>query len=246
MNCLKKLKCLNALDIKLLAMLFMLCDHMWATIIPGHTFLTNIGRMAFPIFAFQIAEGFCKTKNFKKYLGRILLFALISEIPFNIMYSGGYIYPFHQNVLFTFALALLFLKLIDISKKKGTFIYICSVVISLFLGYTIGFITCVDYFGYGVLTVILFYMTRDIKYSHLVQLVGMIAINGVIMKGMMLDYSLLGINIYFPQQAFAVLSLIFIWMYNGSRGPDSRAIRLLTYSFYPVHILVLCIIALFV
>ena len=53
----RKLKCLSALDLKLLAMTLMLCDHLWATIVPGAMWLTNLGRLAFPIFAFQIAEG---------------------------------------------------------------------------------------------------------------------------------------------------------------------------------------------
>lgn len=243
MNCFKKFKCLNALDLKLFAMFFMLCDHMWATVIPGHTFLTNIGRMAFPIFAFQIAEGFCKTRNFEKYLGRIFIFALISEVPFNLMYSGSIFFPFHQNVLFTFALALLFLRFIDSAKRKGPVLYIAAIVFSVFIGYFAGFITFVDYFGYGILTVILFYVFREGRYSHIMQLLGMIIINGFMMNGMVLRYDLFGIHISFPQQGIAVFSLILIWMYNEKHGPDSKAIRLLTYAFYPAHILILYIIA---
>lgn len=58
MTVLNRLKCLNSLHLKLLAMALMLCDHMWATVIPGAAWMTSIGRLAFPIFAFQIAEGF--------------------------------------------------------------------------------------------------------------------------------------------------------------------------------------------
>ena len=97
---------LNAFWLHILAMLFMLSDHLWATVVPGREWMTCVGRLAFPIFAFMIAEGVYHTKDLKKYAKRLFLFALLSEIPFNYMYDGGPIYPFHQNVLWTFLLAI--------------------------------------------------------------------------------------------------------------------------------------------
>ena len=69
---------LSGLDLKLLAMAFMLCDHMWATVIPGNDWLTCVGRLAFPIFAFQLAEGYAHTRDVKDYRRRVLLWAVIS------------------------------------------------------------------------------------------------------------------------------------------------------------------------
>ena len=57
MKKLQNLKCLNGLTLKLLAMALMLCDHMWATVVPGGQWMTNLGRLAFPIFAYFTAEG---------------------------------------------------------------------------------------------------------------------------------------------------------------------------------------------
>ena len=73
---------LNAMSLRLLALALMLLDHMWATIVPGNDWMTFIGRLAFPIFAFQIAEGYYHTSDFKRYAKRLLLFALMAVIMF--------------------------------------------------------------------------------------------------------------------------------------------------------------------
>lgn len=109
---------INSFTLHILAMLFMLCDHLWATLFPAQEWLTCIGRLAFPIFAFMIAEGCYYTSNVKKYMQRLFLFAVISEIPFNLIMGSSAIYPFHQNVLWTFLLGLLSIQIIEKAKKE--------------------------------------------------------------------------------------------------------------------------------
>ena len=145
--------CLDSLTLKLLAMALMLCDHLWATVLPGWMWLTHIGRIAFPIFAFQVAEGFQRTHDRKKYLLRMLAFALISEIPFNYLYYSSPVFPFHQNVMFTFFIALLLMLGLEKVRSKGAGLYILAAVLSLPVGYFLGTIGMVDYYGSGVVTV---------------------------------------------------------------------------------------------
>ena len=242
----RKLKCLSALDLKLLAMTLMLCDHLWATIVPGAMWLTNLGRMAFPIFAFQIAEGWTHTSDRKKYRRRMLLWALATEIPFNLMYGGGIIYPFHQNVLFTFWLALLCLAFVEWAGKRGRAAYWLAAALACVLGYYLGLLTMVDYFGYGVVTVLLFYLVRDLPLRPLWQLAGLAFINLGLMKGMTFPVTLLGHTVDFPQQALALLALIPVWLYNGEQGPHNKTIRRACYAFYPVHMLILAVLWLYV
>ena len=234
---------LSGFDLKLLAMLLMLCDHLWATIVHGNDWLTCVGRLAFPIFAFQIAEGWAHTTNRKEYRRRVLVWALISEIPFNLMAAGGFIYPFHQNVMFTFWLAMLLMGLIDRGEQKSRPAYALSIAAALLGGYLLGFVLFVDYYGYGVVTVLVFYLARKVPYGWLVQLLGMGYLNLFLMKGLVYPIVLFGQEWLFPQQGFALLALPLIWMYNGSPGTRNKLARRLGYAFYPAHMLILALLA---
>lgn len=233
----------TSLDLKLMAMAFMLCDHMWATVIHGNDWLTCIGRLAFPIFAFQIAEGYAHTGDPKAYRRRMLIWALISELPFNLMTGGGLINPFHQNVMFTFWLALVILERIDRTRERGRFLGWLMAAVWLGAGCLLGFVTFVDYFGYGVFLTVMFYLFRGHKTY---QFVFMGLVNILWMKGLVYPVEWLGQEWLIPQQAFAMLALIPIWLYNGEQGPYNKTIRRACYAFYPGHILILSLIGMFV
>ena len=109
----EKKRGIDSFTLHILAMLFMLCDHLWATLFPAQEWMTCVGRLAFPIFAFMIAEGCYYTSNVKKYMLRLFLFAIISEIPFNLIMGSSVFYPFHQNVLWTFLLGGLSIQIIE-------------------------------------------------------------------------------------------------------------------------------------
>ena len=96
----------TSMSLHIMGMIFMLCDHLWGTIVPGNDWLTCIGRLTFPIFAFLIVEGYFHTSNLKKYASRLLLFAVLSEIPFNLAMGSRIFYPIHQNVLWSFLISL--------------------------------------------------------------------------------------------------------------------------------------------
>ena len=239
----KKLKCLNALDLKILAMVLMLCDHLWATVVSGNRWLTDIGRMAFPIFAFQIVEGYFETGDLKKYLKRLFIFAFISELPFNLMYSGELFFPFHQNVLFTFCLGLLLIRWVDKQREKGKVRFIITFFLAALLGFLGGTVLMLDYYGFGILMLLLFYIFRNSSRGWIGILLGMIWINGFLMAGQDIPFTLLGHEFFFPQQAFAIFALIPIWMYNGKLGPHNKKIQLAAYSFYPAHMLIITVIS---
>ena len=242
----KKWKGLSALDLKLLAMALMLCDHLWATVVPGAAWLNDLGRLAFPIFAFQVVEGYFCTSDYLRYLKRMFLFALISEIPFNLMTGGGLLNPFEQNVMFTFCEALLLIRLMEKAREKNVWLWLLSVVFCLGAGYVLGTVTFVDYYGSGVVMVLLFYVFRGKKLGWLGLLLSMLYVNTELIGGMMYDVTLLGHSFQYYQQSYAVLALIPIWLYRGRQGPHSRGIQLACYWFYPAHMLILSLLALYV
>ena len=226
---------LNAMWLRILALALMLLDHMWATVVPGNDWMTFIGRLAFPIFAFQIAEGYYHTSNFRRYALRLLLFALISEIPFNLMMGSSVINPFHQNVMFTLLLGLLGIRAVDRARQGGSLWKSLGILLLVILGGAVGL---VDYGYLGVLTVIAFGVLRGFRGEKPAQLVAMILLHGVLVEGRVL---ILG-SFEIKEQILAVLALIPIWLYNGEKGPRNKVLQYGCYVFYPAHMLILHLI----
>lgn len=237
-----RIKCLNGTTLKALAMVLMFLDHACWTIAFEYQWLTCVGRLAFPIFAFLIAEGYRHTRDFDCYFRRMLLFAVISEIPFNLMTGGALFHPFHQNVMFTFCIALLLLRQVDKAWKRSPWQGLLVAAFAGCLGYGLGFITFVDYYGYGVLTVLIFWLAGKMPFGWLLELAALVWINVELMGGMSYVLTLWGREIWVPQQAFAVLALIPIWLYNGQRGPGGKKWQYFGYAFYPAHILILSLL----
>lgn len=231
--------------LRAIAVALMLSDHIWATYMSLGNWMTYIGRMAFPIFAFQIAEGFVHTSSFKKYALRLSVFALVTEIPFNLFYCSRWFNPYHQNVLFTLLLGLLAIYVLDNLKKnfKGKNIAFSLLWIALIsVAATLGF---ADYGFLGMLTVVMFYILRDFPFAWLAQLAAMVLINVVFFEGQVAPVELFGKTFEIPYQGFAVFSLVPIWLYGGRKGKSSKIMQYGFYAFYPVHMLVLYLIKTF-
>ena len=232
---------ITSMALHIMAMLFMLCDHLWGTIVPGNDWLTCLGRLAFPIFAFLLVEGYFHTKNLKKYAFRLFVFAIASEIPFNVMMGSRVFYPVHQNVLWSFLISLGLIHLNE--KARGTgrmWLRIVVGVLTVLLGYILGLITMVDFYHAGILMVLVFYFFRQRKWwSYLGQILCLWYVNAELLGGFGYEIVLGGETYFLLRQGFALLALIPIWLYRGGRGHHSRAFQYACYAFYPLHMLIL-------
>lgn len=231
---------ITSFSLHIMAMVFMLCDHLWGTVVPGNDWLTCIGRLAFPIYAFLLVEGYVHTKHLKKYALRLFLVAVLSEIPFNLAMGSRIFYPLHQNVLWSFLLSLGLIHWNETGKRKPLWRRVLIGIASIVIGSIAGLITFVDYYHAGVLMVLVFYFFRHRTWwCYPGQLACLWYINAEILGGLVYEFSVLGQTLVFPRQGFALLALIPIWLYSGKQGYHSKTLRLFYYGFYPAHLLIL-------
>ena len=239
---------ISAAALHIIAMTFMLMDHLWATLLPAQDWLTCIGRIAFPVFAFMTVEGYFHTHNLKKYMLRLLLFALLSEIPFDLMYGGTWFYPIHQNVIWTLLMGLLGIHLMEtVHKNQKRWVYVLTAFVTVVLGMIFGTLCMVDYYGVGVLTVFAFYFFRGRRWWCLLgQFLALYWLNVELLGGLMYPVQLFGAEFEVCQQGLALLALIPVWLYRGRQGYHSKPFQYVCYAFYPVHMLVLVLVLNFV
>lgn len=209
--------------LKWLAVLSMLIDHFAIAVysfIPGRSMeiyklLRDVGRIAFPIYCFLLVEGFFHTKSVWKYLRNLALFAIVSEIPFNMAIFGEIFYVKGQNVYFTLALGLCAMILLNcFAGFRIPRLLAQAVIIAVFL--FLGEYLEVDYHWKGIAYIVLFYYLKKLNLrTGITALVGAAAF-----------------AIYEPA---AVLAFIPIYFYNGKRG---RQPKYLFYAVYPLHLAV--------
>lgn len=201
--------------LKLLAVITMLIDHIGAVLLPEYILLRCIGRIAFPIYCFLLVEGAVHTSDIRKYQMRLLFFALLSEIPYDLAHSGTLLRPDQQNVFFTLFLGLLGIRVLE--KYNRGFI---SALTIFFITMSAGILQT-DYSFGGVCFILAFYIFY--RYN-VAKYMSFIVLNFFFFGGI---------------QNFAILSLIPIAMYNGKRGPK---IKYAFYIFYPLHLFLLFLI----
>lgn len=228
------LKGLNGSTLKWIAIITMFIDHVAAAILVRiilsfgysdglfmvYEIMRTIGRVAFPIFCFLLVEGFVRTRNVYKYIGRVALFVLLAEIPYDLAFSACMLTWKNQSVMLTLLIGLLAM-------------WGCSLIEKLlpenYIGQWIGFVLCTavgmwlaymlntDYAHKGVLSIMAMYYFR--KDRNLQVLAG-------------------GISFYW--EPWALLAYPLIYLYNGQRG---MKMKYFFYAFYPVHLLLLYAIA---
>ncbi|WP_311492774.1 TraX family protein [uncultured Anaerococcus sp.] len=229
MEKIKNIKGINGAQLKYIAFASMFIDHFNKAIITP--FLTGtgpmviittifdiLGRIAFPIFAFMVVEGFFKTKSRWSYLRNLLIFALISEIPYDMFQSAEFVNTWSQNILWGLALGLFTIMVIDklksYIKKRPLWVFVSLLIVALSsLG---SMLISSDYEYYAIIIIYLYYIFYDKR---------------LLASG--LGYLVIIKEIY------AILGFATVLLYNGEKG---RQNKIFNYLFYPVHLLIFGII----
>ena len=230
---------LTKTKLQILAIVAMLCDHVAKVIIypviiscysngwlSSHSYvlrmydaLVFLGKISFPIFAFFIVEGYFKTHDIYLYMKRLFLFAILSEIPYDLATSGKIINFDKQNVIWTLLVGLVCLFIIDYSKNSK--FGLCKAIGSVSFILLIANFLNLDWRVYpGIVMILWFYLAHKSKKICL-----------------LLGYCLMVPNVGF--MSGAELSFLLLYFYNQRRG---RGNKWLFYIFYPAHVLVLYLI----
>lgn len=231
---------LSGFDLKVIACISMVSDHAAKFFhLRGAAeliFSSIVGRIAFPLFCFLLTEGYFHTHDVKKYTARVLLFALLAEIPFNLM-CGSWFFPEHQNTMFTLGLGLIMFQLIS-AVREHAFAPLPSAFLqtAVIAGCSLAsYALHLDYEWMGILCLACFYY-----------------FNGVMMKkktdACFWGCLMLNLNLFDDVGAF--LAMIPVALYNGSRGRQltsahghAAVAKYAFYVFYPAHLLLLALIA---
>ncbi len=225
----KGIRVLDGTMLKIIAMVSMVFDHVGDMFFPGVMWPRMIGRLAMPIFSFCISEGYIHSRDRNKYIIRLGLFALVSEVPFDLAFDGM-VGLNHQNIMLTFFLSVLALKVFDLIRgevkgdtgKYSIWRTVCGI-LSVCMMAVFAVVVKADYTLFAVMAVFLFYVFKDSR--HLIR-------SGV-------GVAFLALTRTVGYYCTTGLSLIPLLLYNGKRG---RGLKWLFYVFYPGHLLLLYLI----
>lgn len=225
---------MSSFVLKIIACISMFCDHIGDAFIGKLTFLNYIGRLAFPLFCFQIVQGYIHTHDIKKYILRLSLFALISQIPFMLFYHIVFD-SFAINVIFTLLFGLFTILIYDKYNKS------VGACFCLLLG-IIAQVCQFDYGFFGVFIIFIFYVLRNKKTAmSLVFALAVLIRYSIPLLQYGLSLSYLFSNGKYSMMVYStIFSIVPILFYNGKKGKNAKY---LFYIFYPVHLLILSVIS---
>jgi hypothetical protein len=210
---------MSGLILKVIALTTMIIDHYGAIFHSNIMIYRIIGRLAFPIYCFLLVEGYTHTSNFKKYAQRLIIFAFLSEIPFDLAIYGrvGFI---HQNIFFTLFLGLIAMYLLDKRNTDKGF-YNISVITGASI---LASILRTDYQFIGIIYIMSFYYTKNFPKNKRFIIMAVIMIITNLSAGWV--------------QQFSVIALIIIYFYNNKPGFKNKVLQFSFYAAYPLHLLI--------
>lgn len=211
---------MTSFSLKFLACILMFIDHL-AHILPNPLafYFHLLGRIAFPIFAFQLTEGYIHTKNVKGYLMRLLILALISQIPFNLYFNN---FP-SLNIFFTLFLGLIAIHIYSTLKYKSISLIFIGIIICM------ATLLQTDYSWFGILLILVFYLFKNHKFI-LVFSFTIITFAFFAISSNIFNFNVMCLCLC------TIAAIIPLLLYNGNQG---KKVKYLFYVFYPLHLFLL-------
>jgi hypothetical protein len=234
-----KKKILPQEGLKLIACITMLIDHFGHAIVPHlpvpdmvelYYACRIVGRLAFPIYCFLLAQGMCHTHNPRRYILRLGVGILLAELPFDLLFDGQITWA-HQSVMVTLTLGAVMLLCMGKTEKKWLKLLLTIPFVAM-----AEFAKC-DYGGWGIVMIAVFALFDRSR----MQTIGILLVNACMESAMI---PVFGIPV--SVQLFAAFAMVPIALYSGGKLSRSKTLQWAFYLFYPVHLLLLWIVLGFV
>lgn len=233
---------LSGSTLKFIAMITMLIDHIGAVVwlryildmqshissveqynsmVMLYRVMRGIGRIAFPIYCFLLVEGFQKTRNLKKYILRLGVFALIAEVPFDLAFTARVFSLSYQSVMLTLLVGVLTMWGVSLLERhvKNKILLVLGGALVIALGAGAAELMKTDYGYLGILCIMVLYALRRVKWMQI-----------------------LGGCLVFSWEVWAPVAFLPIAFYDGRRG---LRLKYVFYLFYPLHLLILYLICVY-
>ena len=219
---------MSSFTLRLLALALMCVDHAGLALFPAVPAFRWVGRLAFPLYCFLIAQGYRHTRDLRAYARRLLLFALLSEIPFDLLIFGRIASTVEQNALFALLLALLALYVAD--ALRGRPMLLVASLLALCMG---AMLARVSYGWLGIALCLCFHLLRERRGAMLLSAAGALLLytGSLFLSGVDAGWA--------TASLFALAALPLLLLYNGKRGPRVPVLTFLFYAAYPTHLLML-------
>ncbi len=260
--------------LKLIAVITMLIDHIGLAVFPQYGALRYIGRLSFPLYCFLLTEGAVYTKNWLKYAGRLFLFAVVAEIPFDLVLSRTLVSFYYQNVFWTLGAGLVIvrlwylygcmrgkvyggreltltkpeLRLLDLAKRNVAVDFLGEMglpLLCLLLVFVCDYVRT-DYGAFGVLMIWFLFLAKGFDERSRRGDTALLS-SWSRLTGWLFSAGVIVVMclLYGGFEKWGAFAAIPVLLYNGSRGWCPKAVQYGFYAFYPLHLLAIAVYVIF-
>lgn len=222
---------MSSFALRIIALLCMVVDHVGLALFPSISAFRCVGRPAFPLYCFLLTQGYMHTHDRRAYARRLVLLALLSEIPFDLLIFGRMSSGMEQNALFSLLLGFIALCIADRCERETT-----KTALGMMVVFVVSMLSRVSYGWLGIALCLFFYKTQASRAGQALCVLSIEALYclSLLLSGVERSWVLASLC--------AMLAAIPIYFYNGRSGLRYRPLTVLFYASYPLHLTALIIL----
>ncbi len=260
--------------LKLIAVITMLIDHVGLAVFPQYAGMRYIGRLAFPLYCFLLTEGAVYTKNWLKYAGRLFLFGVLAEVPFDLALTRTAVNFYYQNVFWTLGAGLVIIRLwylygcmrgrvyasrpltltkteeylLALAQKNAAADFLLEMglpLLCLLLVFVCDFART-DYGAFGALMIWCLFLAKQVDGRRQNRQKGQYDFRSRL-TAWLFSAAVIGVMclLYGGFEKWGAFASIPVLLYNGRRGWCPRGLQYGFYVFYPLHLLIIALYVMF-